>query len=238
MLKITLPQGKIYHLAVKSSVELVHGRGTYGNGSIDWGKEGLTVAEIIAQIAEAPADVLAVLIEDKLCMPSTFITEDATIQWVTAKDALGKDLRRRTGIFLLGYGLNSLHRGYRRLQGGVDGEMLYYDFLPPEDGITNKDFQACQTQVAQALQSGETIKPRKVSYYEAMKYFDEQGEENIKQYIEENDDGGAVSLQTFGAFAQLDTGVLLADLQQIQDLRVVSLEKTAKGCRLIGKLAF
>ena len=237
MLEVTLSQGKVYQLPTRSPVQLVSGRGTYGNGSIDWEQEGLTIAEIIAQVPDAPEGILAALVNGRLLEVERFVSHNCIIEWVTAADELGRAMLTRSGIFLLAYGLSSLHRGYQRLGGGLrEAGLCYYDFLPPADGVSEQDLAACRRAVAQAVASGEPIKAKKLAYYPAVDYFEQLGEADILRRIEENDDGGAVSVQMWQDFAELDTGMLVKDLRWLEQFQVLSLEQAGAVCRLTGKL--
>ena len=236
MISVTSINGETYKLAARSAVQLLSGRGTYGNGSIDWEQEGLTLAEIMAQLPKVPEDVLAAWVDGCLLPLDAFISRDCTIAWVRASDADGQALLGRTGAFLLAYGLASLRKGYQRLGGGLTADGAYYDFRPPSGGIAEADLADCQRAVAQAIAGDVPIMAKKVSYYEAIKHFGLLGEDDILRRIEENDDGGAVSLRVLGDFAELDTGFLVRDLQKMQGFQVAGWAKTDKGCRLVGRL--
>ena len=74
MINIVLKNGKQYSFVTSESVELVHGRGTYGNGSIDWIKEQISLAEIAKQIG--PKDALAAEVDGNLLSLDATITSD------------------------------------------------------------------------------------------------------------------------------------------------------------------
>lgn len=237
MLEVTLlPQGEVVKLATRSAVQLVSGRGTYGNGSIDWEQEGLKITEIMAQLPQTPEDVLAAWVDGQVLPLDAFISRDCTLAWVMTSDADGQAMLRRTAVFLLAYGLTSLQRGYQRLGGGITEDGAYYDFLTPAGGIAETDLADCQRAVAQAVAGNESIVTKKVPYYEAIKHFAQLNETDILRRIEENDDGGAVSLQVLGKFAELDGGFLVRDLQKLQGFQVTGWERTGESCRLVGKL--
>lgn len=214
-------------------MQLVNGRGTYGNGSIDWGQEGLTVGEILARTGVVRDErVLAAFVNGELVTLDKFISHDCQLIPVTAKSEEGWALLQRTAIFLLAYSIVSLGRGYQRLGGGRVAKRVYYDFLPPEQGITSADWTDSQRIMEQALAAKMSITAKKLSYYSAVHHFERLGEREILRRLEYEDDGGAVSVQIMGDFVEPDTGVVLSSLEDLSMVRLLDMEAQERGWRI------
>ena len=238
MLRVTLTPGKVYELRAKSPVQLVSGRGTYGNGSIDWGPEGLTVAEILAQTGAAQGQrVLAALVDGQLVRKDAFITRDCQLEAVTAESAAGRAMLARTGMFLLAYGVSGLGKDYQRLGGQADAERFYYAVRPAGQGISAADLAAVQGRIDQALAEGWPITARKLPYQRAVRYFKEQGEDDILRRLAKADDGGAVSVQLMGDFCEPGEAQLVESMADMQPVQIMEAEDCGRFWRIWARLA-
>ncbi len=226
--------GNSYKLATKPSLELVAGRGTYGNGSIDWGKEGLSLAEIAHLTGKAAS--LAAEINGQ-CLPLTqLITDDCKIRFITENDIEGEQLIYRTGIYLLAYGTAISHNGYIRKGGGIKEKEIYYDFIIDKYTPSKINLSLIEETINEVLCSEKRILPKKYPFYDAVELFTRQQEWWILKQIQNRDDGGPVSLQMLDTFAEIDSGFMLYELKKMKNVKPLYVDYAEKVCRVYGEI--
>lgn len=217
MLHITLTDGRQFQLETVSPVALKN-EGTYGNGSIDWEDEGLYLFDIAAQIGVENA--LAALVNGELLPMNTFVKKDCTLEYVMANDEIGKGMIDRTVLFLTAYGIKSLNKTCKRIEGRIEDDRVYYDFAAEGGAFTAEELQQAEHAIAQAISANYSAGCRKFPYYTSKKELLAQGETYILEYIDLHDDYGPVSMQVMDNFADLDQGLLLGNLSILKEVQL------------------
>lgn len=235
MINITLKNGMQYSFATSESVKLVHGRGTYGNGSIDWIKEQISLAEIAKQIGQK--DALAAEVDGKLLPLNTSTTSDCVIDFITAADQRGQEMIQCTGMFYLAYGFSLLPKKLQRLGGGMEQNKIYYDFaLPGDEVLTDGDLKLTEEIILNLLDDAQPIRLCKLPYFQVVKRLTDLSEFYMIRYINEHDDGGPVEMNVSGDFYELSQGLLLYDASIIKMIKMLGLEKTEIGYRVYAEV--
>lgn len=235
MINVMLKSGEQYSFIKRNSVELVHGRGTYGNGSIDWEKEQISLAEIAQQTNQE--GVLAAEVNGRLLPLEATITKDCVINFITSADPQGQEIIHRTGMFFLAYGFSLIPKKLQRLGGGVEQDKIYYDFVLPKDEVlTNDDLKAAEAVILQLLKNSRTIMLRKLPYFTVIKNLSALSEDYMIRSIVEHDDGGPVEMNVSGDFYELSHGLLLRDASIIRMIKLLGLERTEMGYRVYAEV--
>lgn len=229
MLHIQLTDGREFQLETISPVALKN-EGTYGNGSIDWEDEGLYLYDIAAQIGVK--DALAAFVNGELVSLNTFIKRDSTLQYVMAEDEAGKAMIDRTTLFLLAYGIKSLERSSKRVQGVVENGTVYYDFLLEGTPLFSaEELQQAETYIAKAIDANYPAGSRKFPYYSSKKELLNAGETYLLQYIDAHDDYGPVVMQVMEHFADPDHGLMLSDFSILEKIHLTQTQ-VGESCRI------
>ena len=208
MLNVCLQNGVQYQLEKKDNVRLKN-EGTYGNGSIDWAAQGLHLSEIAEQIGVS--NVIAAKIEGELCSLDTFVTKDCTIKFITLDDIEGKEMLRRTAIFLLTYAVKkAMPAGIQRLGSNMQSAFcVSADFiLPVKMQVTDINLEHIQKQLDIVLANEPKIITKKMAYYTALRLLEKEREYYQIKQLELNDDGGPVPTYMLDEYFDLDTGLL------------------------------
>jgi len=235
MINIMLKDGKQYKFVASESVELVHGRGSYGNGSIDWIKEQILLAEIAKQISQKNA--LAAEVDGKLLPLDACITSNCVVDFITTADQQGQEMIQRTGIFFLAYGFSLLPKKLQRLGGGIEQNKIYYDFVLLDDEVlTDNDLKLVEKIILQLLDEPQTIRLCKLPYFQIVKRLADLSEFYMIRYIDEHDDGGPVEMNVSGDFYELSQGLLLHDVSIIKMVKLLGLKKTEIGYRVYAEV--
>lgn len=229
MLHVQLTNGQAFQLETISPVALKN-EGTYGNGSIDWEDEGLYLYDIAAKIGVK--DALAALVNGQLLPLNTFIKRDCTLQYVMAEDEIGKDMIDRTALFLLAYGIKSLGRSTKRVQGVVENGTIYYDFILDNAALFSaEELQQAEQHIANAIAANYPVGSRKFPYYSSKKELLHAGETYLLQYIDAHDDYGPVVMQVMEHFADPDHGLMLSDFSVLKNIHLTQ-TKVGECCRV------
>lgn len=234
MLHVQLTNGQQFQLETVSPVALKN-EGTYGNGSIDWEDEGLYLYDIAAQIGIKNA--LAALVDGQLTPLSTFIKKDCTLEYVMTEDEIGKAMIDRTALFLLAYGIKSLNRSSKRVQGVVENGTIYYDFLLEDTVLFSaEELLQAEQYISKAIEENYPAGSRKFPYYSSKKELLNAGESYLLQYIDAHDDYGPVVMQVMEHFADPDHGLMLSDFSVLKGIHLTQTQ-VGEFCRVSAHIA-
>lgn len=234
-MQLTINHTKDYLLNAQHSVELFHGRGTYGNGSIDWDRPALSLQEIAHRTDNETA--LVAEVNGTPYHLSRLIKEDCAIDFYTADSAIGREALRQTGIFLLGYGFYNPENSVHLMCGGVENDMFYYDFATEKAGFSESEIADAQKKIQTAVDSAAVISPQIFPFYQTIRELEKMNESFLIEMIRENDDLGPVSAYVMNDFMEPAHGTLLHDLHLFPGIQICSAEKTANGIRVYAKLS-
>lgn len=234
MIHVLLNKKQEYALDVAHTVELFHGRGTYGNGSIDWDKPAITLENVAKQTLQSHALIAAV--DGQPCHLSRSIKTDCSVDFFDASSAPGKAAIFQTGIFLLGYGFHLSEKNLHPVKGGMDGDLIYYDFSNALSEITPDIIKAATIRMRSALANHYTVKPGILPFHQVCRELTSAGNVALIQEIESRDDGGPVAVYMMNDYWELDHGLLLYHLSIISSISVASIEPISSGVRVYGKI--
>ncbi len=166
----------------------------------------VTVLDVAQSIGAGLAKAtLAGRVNDVLVDASTLISEDASLQIITAKDADGVDVIRHSTAHLLAQAVKQLFPEAQVTIGPVIENGFYYDFSYHR-AFTPDDLTAIEAKMQQLAQADYVINRSVVSRDAAVKFFKELGENYKAELIESIPSNEDLSLYEQGGFTDLCRG--------------------------------
>jgi threonyl-tRNA synthetase len=179
---------------------------TLPDGSKRQYEQAVTVMEVAQSIGSGLAKAtLAGKVNQQLVDASTLITEDASLQIITAKDAEGVDVIRHSTAHLLAQAVKQLFPSAQVTIGPVIENGFFYDFSY-EHSFTPDDLIAIEKKMEQLVAQDIPVKRSVSSRDEAVKFFKDLGENYKAEIIESIPSDQDLSLYNQGDFTDLCRG--------------------------------
>lgn len=184
----------------------------------------VTVGEIAADIGPGLAKAaIAGKIDDKLVDLSRVVDRDARIAIVTAKDPEGLEVIRHSTAHLMAQAVKQLYPSAQVTIGPVIDNGFYYDFYF-ERPFNDDDLAAIEARMHELATQGDELTRRVVDRAEAIKFFDQLGEEFKVEIIESIPAAEELTLYTQGDFTDFCRGPHVPNTNR---LKVFKLMKVA-----------
>ena len=166
----------------------------------------VTVLDVAQSIGAGLAKAtLAGRVNDVLVDASTLISEDASLQIITTKDAEGVDVIRHSTAHLLAQAVKQLFPEAQVTIGPVIENGFYYDFSYHR-AFTPEDLTAIEAKMQRLAQADYVINRSVVSRDAAVKFFKDLGENYKAELIESIPSNEDLSLYEQGGFTDLCRG--------------------------------
>ncbi len=179
---------------------------TLPDGSKRQYEQAVTVMEVAQSIGSGLAKAtLAGKVNQQLVDASTLITEDASLQIITAKDAEGVDVIRHSTAHLLAQAVKELFPSAQVTIGPVIENGFFYDFSY-EHSFSPDDLIAIEKKMEQLVTQDIPVKRSVSSRDEAVKFFKDLGENYKAEIIESIPSDQDLSLYNQGDFTDLCRG--------------------------------
>ena len=164
---------------------------------------GTTVAEAIGPgLARA---ALAMKLDGKLVDLATAIDRDASVVFVTRKDADALELIRHDAAHVLAEAVQELYPGTQVTIGPAIENGFYYDFAR-NDPFTPDDFAAIETKMREIVARGEKFEREEVQREDAIRFFQGKGEKYKAEIIQDLPASETISLYRQGNWVDLCRG--------------------------------
>ncbi len=197
---------------------------TLPDGSKRQYEQAVTVMEVAQSIGSGLAKAtLAGKVNQQLVDASTLITEDATLQIITAKDAEGVDVIRHSTAHLLAQAVKQLFPTAQVTIGPVIEHGFYYDFSY-ERPFTPDDLTAIEKKMEELVAKDIPVQRSIMGRDEAVKFFQDLGEAYKAEIIASIPDDQNLSLYNQGDFTDLCRG---PHVPSTGKLKIFKLMKTA-----------
>lgn len=179
---------------------------TLPDGSIKEFQQGATPYDVALSISEGLArNVLAARVNDKIVDLNTPLTEDATLSLLTWNDSDGKSVFWHSSAHLMAEALEALYPGVKFWVGPPLENGFYYDVDTNGTPISSDDFRKIEEKMLElARQKNEYVRIP-ISKADAIKYFEEKGDEYKLDLLEGLEDGN-ITLYRQGNFTDLCRG--------------------------------
>ena len=158
---------------------------TLPDGSVRQYEAPVTVAQIAASIGSGLAKAtVAGKVNGVLRDACDPISEDAAVQIITPKDPEGVEIIRHSCAHLVGHAVKQLYPNAKMVIGPVIEEGFYYD-IATEKPFTPEDVAAIEARMKELINQDYDVVKIMTPRAEAIKIFQERGEEYKLRLIED-----------------------------------------------------
>lgn len=179
---------------------------TLPDGSVREYEKGTSAHQIALSISEGLArNVLAAVVDGEVWDASRPIEHDASLKLLTWNDADGKSTFWHSSAHLLAEALEALYPGTKFGIGPAIETGFYYDVDFGEHQISSDDFKKIEDKIIELAKTKSEYSRKSVSKAEALKYFEEKGDEYKLDLIKDLEDG-KITFYTQGNFTDLCRG--------------------------------
>ncbi len=198
------------------------------------------------QIAESISsrlaqEVLAANVNGEVWDLTRPINKDASVKLLKWEDDEGKHTFWHSSAHLMAEALQELYPGIKFGIGPAIENGFYYDVDPGEAVIKDGDFPVIEAKMQELISKKEAIVRQSISKADALKMFEERGEEYKVELISELEDG-KITIYTQGAFTDLCRGPHIPNTSYIKAAKILSVagaywrgdEKRKQLVRLYG----
>ena len=196
---------------------------TFPDGSVKPFQEGVTAYEIAQGISpRLAAEVLAATVNGEVYDLMRPIKGDATIKLHKWDDEEAKHVFWHSSSHLMAEALEALYPGVKFGIGPAIENGFYYDVDLGGAQLTDADFPRIEKKMLELAQGKEDFRRIEVSKAEAMKHFNEKGDQYKCELISELQDG-TITYYTNGHFTDLCRGPHLRNTEVIKAVKILSI---------------
>ena len=179
---------------------------TLPDGSVKTVETGTTALDIAVGISEGLArNVLAAEVAGEVVDPQRPIMESSTLKLLTFRDQEGKNTMWHSSAHLLAEALESMFDGIKFWVGPPVENGFYYDVDFGEHTFTDGHIADVEKKMLELAKQKNPFIRKKLSKADAIKYFEERGDEYKLDLLERLEDG-TITTYTQGGFTDLCRG--------------------------------
>ncbi|MBQ9309372.1 MAG: threonine--tRNA ligase [Bacteroidales bacterium] len=196
---------------------------TFPDGSVKPFEKGVTAYEIAQSISpRLAAEVLAASVNGEIYDLSRPIGADAEVKLYKWEDDEAKHVFWHSSSHLMAEALESLYPGVKFGIGPAVENGFYYDIDLNGASITEADLPKIEKKMLELAKGKEDFKRIEVSKADAMKHFEEKGDQYKCELISELEDG-TITYYTNGAFTDLCRGPHLRNTEVIKAVKLTAI---------------
>ncbi|MFQ6040597.1 MAG: threonine--tRNA ligase [Candidatus Poribacteria bacterium] len=195
---------------------------TLPDGSKEQYPSGITASEVALNISRRLAEAaLAAKIDDKLVDLNVKLEKDAKLEIVTFDSEEGKEVYRHTASHAMAQAVKKLFPEAKLTIGPPIESGFYYDFDTPRPFVP-EDLEQIEAEMQKIIDADLPISRHEVSKDEAIKIFQERGEDYKVEMLHEMPDE-IVSLYQQGNFIDLCLGPHLPSTGKLKAVKLLSI---------------
>lgn len=197
---------------------------TLPDGSVRQYEAGVSSMDVAKSISEGLArNVLAAQVNGETWDASRPINEDSSVALLTWRDDEGKMTFWHSSAHLMAEALEALYPGMKFAIGPAlkDGG-FYYDIDPGERTLSSSDFKKIEDKMKELARQKNQYTRQEISKADAIKYFEEKGDEYKLELLEGLDDGN-ITFYTQGNFTDLCRGPHIPHTGTIKAVKLMKL---------------
>lgn len=195
---------------------------TFPDSSVREFNAGITGLQLAESISSRLAqDVLAISVNDQIWDLSRPINTDASIKLHKWDDEEGKHAFWHSSAHLMAEALQELYPGIKFGIGPAIENGFYYDVDPGTAVIKEADLATIEAKMIELAARKEAILRADITKVEALKKFQEKGDEYKVELISDLEDG-TITLYSQGNFTDLCRGPHLPDTGAIKAIKLLS----------------
>ena len=186
-------------------------------------EEGTTAMEVAESISSGLArNVLAAKVNGEIWDASRPITQDTDLQLLTWNDDGGKMAFWHSSAHLLAEALEELYPGIKFGIGPPIENGFYYDVDPGDRILSSEDFKAIEDKMIELARQKNEYRREEISKADALKYYQEKGDEYKIELISELEDG-TITFYHQGNFTDLCKGPHIPDTGKIKAVKLMKI---------------
>jgi threonyl-tRNA synthetase len=194
---------------------------TFPDGAVKEFNEGITALEIAGQLSNSlPKKVLAAEINGEVQDATRAINNDATIKLLTWNDTNGKSTFWHSSAHLFAEAMEALYKGVKFGIGPPIENGFYYDIDTGDVSITLADLPKIEKKMAELANLKSEYKRQDISKADAVKYFEEKGDEYKLELLEGLEDG-QITFYNQGNFTDLCRGPHIPNTGHIKAIKLM-----------------
>ncbi len=194
---------------------------TLKDGSVKEYSETKSVYDIAKDISEGLARVAcAGEVDGKIVDLRTEISDDCTLNIVTANDADGLRVIRHTVSHILAQAVKNLFPEAKITIGPAIDDGFYYDF--DTEPFSREDLDKLEAEMKKIIKQGHEITRFTLPREEAIRFMQEKGEPYKVELIEELPEGSEISFYDQGGFVDLCAGPHLMTTKGVKAFKLTS----------------
>ena len=197
---------------------------TLPDGSVKEYQQGVTGMEIAESISPRLAkEVLSISVNGEVRDLTMPIMEDASIKLHKFEDEEGKHAFWHTSSHIMAEAIQKLYPGTKFGIGPAVENGFYYDIeLPDGKILSENDFAAINNKMMEICRADSKLVRKDISKADALKLFEERGDEYKIELISELEDG-KITLYNQGEFTDLCKGPHIPSTGYVKAIQVLSL---------------
>lgn len=196
---------------------------TFPDQSVKEFPVGVTTEEIAASISPGlKKKALAGKFNGELVDLRTPLKEDGSIQILTEKDEESLAILRHSTAHLMAQALKRLFKNVKLGVGPVIENGFYYD-VDLDQSITPEDLPVIEKEMKKIIKENLKITRKELSREEAIKLYEEIGDEYKLELINDIPEGETISIYEQGEFFDLCRGVHLPSTGKIKEFKLLSI---------------
>lgn len=195
---------------------------TLPDGSVRKVAGGTTAMDIALSISEGLArNVLAAEVNGEVRDAQRPITENAELKLLTWNDDAGKSTLWHSSAHLMAEAFEALYPGIKLAIGPPIENGFYYDIDFGDHVISDKDFPKVEQKMAELAKQKNPFVRKEVSKADAVKYFEEKGDEYKLELISDLEEG-TITFYTQGGFTDLCRGPHIPHTGAIKAIKLLN----------------
>lgn len=195
---------------------------TLPDGSVREYEKGTNAHQVALSISEGLArNVLAAEVNGKVVDSSTPIEDDANVKLLTWNDADGKSTFWHSSAHLLAEALEALYPGTKFGIGPAIETGFYYDVDFGDVEFSSDDFKRIEDKFLELARKKSEYVKAAISKADAIKYFEEKGDEYKLDLIKDLEDG-KITLYSQGNFTDLCRGPHIPNTSFIKAVKLMN----------------
>ncbi len=195
---------------------------TLPDGSVREYDSGVTAMQVAQSISEGLArNVLSAKVNGEVWDSMRPINEDSTVQLLTWNDKEGKKTFWHSSAHLMAEALEAVYPGIKLGTGPAIENGFYYDVDPGDNKISSDDFKKIEDKMLELARQKNDYVRQDISRAEALKFFQDKGDEYKIELIEKRGEDESLTLYTQGNFVDLCRGPHMENTSKIKAVKLM-----------------
>ncbi|HWH64175.1 MAG TPA: TGS domain-containing protein, partial [Ginsengibacter sp.] len=196
---------------------------TFPDGAVRQCEQGSTALDIAKKISEGLArKILAAEVNGEVWDLSRPLKNDSTIKFLTWDDEKGKSTFWHSSAHLMAEAIEDTFPGVKFWVGPPIEKGFYYDIDLGDNVISESDLEKLEKKMAELSKQNNSFIRKEISKADAIKYFDEKGDE-YKLDLLQNLEDGYITFYTQGNFTDLCRGPHIPSTGLIKGIKLTGI---------------